>query len=50
MNTESLYYCSNCEYYIPSTLECKAHYRSDYHRYNIKRKLLGLNPVNEEVF
>jgi hypothetical protein len=30
--------------------EYRAHFRSDWHRYNQKLKLKGLNPVDEKEF
>lgn len=44
--------CSYCGP-IPDTGEpnyLQIHYKKDYHRYNIKRKLMGLSPLDEKEF
>lgn len=44
------FYCSNCELHLQTDDDNKRHFKTDFHRYNIKRKLLSLNPVSEDVF
>ena len=43
---ESLYTCVNCQLTFPHEEDYKQHYRSEHHRYNIKRKLIGLPPLS----
>ena len=45
-----LNYCSNCHYNIENEAEYKEHYKSDFHRYNIKRKLVNLQPTSYETY
>jgi len=40
--------CVNCLLHFQSEDEYKKHYKSDYHRYNLKRKLLDLPPATLE--
>ena len=35
-------YCSSCKIYIDNEEEYKNHFKSEFHRYNIKRKLVNL--------
>ncbi|KNC97880.1 uncharacterized protein SPPG_06872 [Spizellomyces punctatus DAOM BR117] len=43
--------CSTCGgLQFPSSEEMRTHYKSDWHRYNIKRKVRGQGPVSEEQF
>ena len=41
----SKYCCVNCEEDFEEEEAYIAHYRSEHHRYNIKRKLIGLPPL-----
>lgn len=44
-------YCSNCMISMTADDEAtKVHYKSEWHRYNIKRRLLNLQPVDEETY
>lgn len=38
--------CVNCQLQFDLEEEYLAHYRSEHHRYNIKRKLIGLQPLS----
>ncbi|SCU89224.1 LAME_0E02630g1_1 [Lachancea meyersii CBS 8951] len=42
--------CRTCENALGSTPERKAHYKTDYHRFNIKRKLNNLPPISSDEF
>ncbi|KAM3143979.1 hypothetical protein pb186bvf_004030 [Paramecium bursaria] len=39
--------CSSC---LTEIHDIKAHYKTEYHRYNIARKLVNLQPVSEELY
>lgn len=43
-------YCSTSGTYMVSKDELSEHYRSDFHRYNLKRKIAGLAPVTREWY
>jgi hypothetical protein len=43
-------YCATCSQHYPNTDSYKQHYKSDFHRYNIKRKMVKLVPVTLEQF
>ena len=42
--------CPTCAQNFPSTEAHKEHYRSEFHRYNLKRKMVKLSPITEEQF
>jgi len=42
--------CTACRITLGSQEECKLHYKSEFHTYNIKRKLVKLEPVSYELF
>ncbi|CAD8168466.1 unnamed protein product [Paramecium pentaurelia] len=50
MQERNTHYCSNCQITIPNDQEYQAHYRSDFHRYNIRRRLMNLESVSFEIF
>ena len=43
-------FCATCEVTFQNEEEHKLHYRSDFHQFNLKRKMLQLPPINEEQF
>jgi len=43
-------FCSNCKIEIKSNDETKEHYKSEFHRYNIKRTLVSLPPLSLENY
>ncbi|PWN26275.1 hypothetical protein BDZ90DRAFT_246736 [Jaminaea rosea] len=45
-----LYTCMSCLVGFHSPLDQRTHYRSDLHRYNMKRQVAGLPPVRQDVF
>ena len=47
---EGSYFCSTCQCHLHEEKEYKEHYKSEFHRYNIKRKLLEFTPVTHEQF
>lgn len=42
--------CPTCEMHFAGVEQHKLHYKSDLHRYNVKRKLVRLPPVTEQMF
>mmetsp|Transcript_14903 Transcript_14903/g.27538 ORF Transcript_14903/g.27538 Transcript_14903/m.27538 type:complete len:323 (-) Transcript_14903:43-1011(-) len=42
--------CTACTITLDSQDKCRDHYKSDFHTYNLKRKLVSLPPVTIEVF
>jgi hypothetical protein len=48
--TESGFYCSTSGTYFVDKESLAEHYKSDFHRYNLKRKVAGLPPVTKEWF
>ncbi|PNW70351.1 hypothetical protein CHLRE_17g716400v5 [Chlamydomonas reinhardtii] len=44
------FYCSTSGTYFADKESLTEHYRSDFHRYNLKRKVAGLPPVTKEWF
>jgi hypothetical protein len=48
--THNNFFCSNCQFNIEDEKQYKSHYKSDFHRYNIKRKLLNLQPATYEQY
>ncbi|KRW98468.1 hypothetical protein PPERSA_03299 [Pseudocohnilembus persalinus] len=44
------YHCSHCAQNFTTEEDYKFHYKSDLHKYNLKRRILDLNPVSEEQF
>ena len=42
--------CTACRITLPTQEESKAHYKSEFHTYNLKRKLVQLDPVSIETF
>ncbi|KAJ2453037.1 pre-60S factor rei1 [Coemansia sp. RSA 2424] len=45
-----LFTCMACQVAFYSAEQQRTHYRSDWHRYNLKRKVADLPPVNAESF
>ncbi|KAJ1678435.1 pre-60S factor rei1, partial [Spiromyces aspiralis] len=39
-----LYTCLTCQIAFHTAIEQRNHYRTDWHRYNLKRKVAGLPP------
>ncbi|PVG00379.1 hypothetical protein CPB86DRAFT_729503 [Serendipita vermifera] len=50
LDASSLFTCLSCAIAFPSAEEQRAHYRSDHHRYNMKRRVASLPPVSAAVF
>lgn len=48
--SSGLYTCLACQVAFDSAEEQRAHYRSDWHRYNLKRKVADLPPVTRDQF
>jgi pre-60S factor REI1 len=45
-----LFTCLSCSIAFPNPEDQRAHYRSDLHRYNMKRRVANLPPVKPDVF
>ena len=43
-------YCQSCHLSLVDREEQVVHYRLDWHRYNLKRRLKGLAPLSQEEF
>ncbi|KAJ2913248.1 hypothetical protein MD484_g7160, partial [Candolleomyces efflorescens] len=50
MDSQALYTCLSCSIAFPSPEEQREHYRSDHHRYNMKRRVAGLPPISATLF
>lgn len=48
--SSGLYTCLACQVAFQSADGQRTHYRSDWHRYNLKRKVVNLPPVTFEQF
>ncbi|GBE81264.1 Cytoplasmic 60S subunit biogenesis factor [Sparassis crispa] len=46
----TLFTCLSCTIAFHSAEEQREHYRSDHHRYNMKRRVAGLPPVSSAIF
>ena len=44
------FFCATSQVAFTTEAELREHYRSDFHRYNLKRKVAGLPPVTREWF
>jgi len=42
--------CNSCNFVVKSTEQRAEHYRSYWHRYNLKRQCEGLEPVAQDIF
>jgi pre-60S factor REI1 len=43
---EGTFTCVNCQLHFTEETSYKEHYKSEHHRYNVKRKLIGLVPLS----
>ncbi|KAF7362019.1 Zinc finger protein 622-like protein [Mycena venus] len=50
MSTPELFTCLSCTIAFHTAEDQRTHYRSDHHRYNMKRRVAGLPPVSAESF
>ncbi|KAI8394226.1 C2H2 type zinc-finger-domain-containing protein [Radiomyces spectabilis] len=48
--SSGLYTCISCQVAFQSADSQRLHYRSDWHRYNLKRKVANLPPISNEQF
>ncbi|AQZ09765.1 REI1 (YBR267W) [Zygosaccharomyces parabailii] len=44
------YTCNSCELQFPSSNDQRQHMKSEWHRYNLKRRVAQLAPISEDVF
>lgn len=47
---DSILLCSTCQVTTADQESYKAHFKSEFHRYNIKRKLIDLPPLDETLY
>ncbi|KAJ6593758.1 C2H2 type zinc-finger-domain-containing protein [Mycena capillaripes] len=50
MSAPELFTCLSCAIAFLSAEDQRTHYRSDHHRYNMKRRVASLPPVSAEIF
>ncbi|KAJ7733099.1 C2H2 type zinc-finger-domain-containing protein [Mycena olivaceomarginata] len=50
MSAPELFTCLSCTIAFHTAEDQRTHYRSDHHRYNMKRRVAGLPPVSAELF
>ena len=43
---EGNFICVNCQMHFSEEASYKNHYKSEHHRYNVKRKLISLPPLS----
>lgn len=48
--SQQLFTCISCSIAFLTPEEQREHYRSDHHRYNMKRRVAGLPPVSNTAF
>ncbi|KAH8828402.1 C2H2 type zinc-finger-domain-containing protein [Flagelloscypha sp. PMI_526] len=48
--SEPMFTCISCTIVFPSAEDQRTHYRSDHHRYNMKRRVAGLPPISAALF
>lgn len=46
----AMFTCLSCSIAYPNPEDQRAHYRTDLHRYNMKRRIANLPPVRADVF
>lgn len=49
MSDETLF-CNSCQHNVASANDRNEHYRSEWHRYNVKRRCAGLLSINQSIF
>lgn len=49
-NKDTVHRCSNCNTSLSSETEYKEHYKTEFHRYNLKRRSVNLPPATIEQF
>ena len=50
MNQQGQFICNTSNFVCNTAAELKAHYASDWYRYNLKRKAANMPPVSKENF
>lgn len=50
MDADRKFSCMTCHVVMDTADEHKAHHKSDFHRFNLKRKMINLQPVTQEQF
>ncbi|KAI9481600.1 MAG: C2H2 type zinc-finger-domain-containing protein [Benjaminiella poitrasii] len=49
-NKNAMFTCLACQVAFPTSERQRNHYRTDWHKYNLKRKIANLSPVTAEQF
>ncbi|KAK0527491.1 pre-60S factor rei1 [Tilletia horrida] len=49
-NGQPLFTCLSCNIAFPNAHDQRTHYRTDWHRYNAKRRVAQLPPIRQDVF
>ncbi|KAE8225236.1 hypothetical protein CF319_g1984 [Tilletia indica] len=49
-NGQPLFTCLSCNVAFPNAPDQRTHYRTDWHRYNAKRRVAQLPPIRQDVF
>lgn len=47
---QKMFTCNTCNLQFPESNDQRIHMKSDWHRYNLKRKVAQLPPITEELF
>lgn len=45
-----MYTCNSCSLQFPTPEDQRSHMKSDWHRYNLKRRVANLPAIDEELF
>lgn len=43
-------FCSTCESEFKEVKKHQEHYKTDFHKYNLKRRMVDLLPISEEMY
>jgi hypothetical protein len=43
-------FCSTCEIEFKEVSKHQEHYKSDLHKYNLKRRMVDLQPISQEIY
>jgi pre-60S factor REI1 len=50
MSSNQVFTCVTCNVVFNESEKQRLHYKTDWHRYNLKRKIAELQPVSEQIF
>ena len=43
-------FCSTCETMYPDVKQHQTHYKTEFHKYNLKRRMVDLEPISIQFF